>query len=55
MGDLVVIVILIAVLWLFFRRPEEPSEPRCPKCGGETEHYCGLGACVDMCPKCDRL
>jgi predicted Zn-ribbon and HTH transcriptional regulator len=27
----------------------------CPKCDGQTNHVCGMGACVDYCPKCDRL
>lgn len=30
-------------------------EPPCPKCGAETKHFCGMGACVQICPKCDRL
>lgn len=28
---------------------------RCPKCGEKMEHHCGMGACVDLCPRCDRL
>ena len=27
----------------------------CPKCETPTEHHCGMGACVDICPKCDRI
>lgn len=28
---------------------------RCPTCGAATVHHCGMGACVEMCPKCDVL
>ncbi len=31
------------------------TAPTCPQCGTSTNHYCGMGACVDLCPKCDRL
>ena len=26
----------------------------CDKCGGRTTHYCGMGACIDRCPRCDE-
>lgn len=28
---------------------------RCQVCGGQKQHYCGMGACVDICWKCERL
>jgi len=35
------------LLWLaaFERRN------RCQTCGRQKEHFCGMGACVDVCPK----
>lgn len=27
----------------------------CGECGSYKEHHCGMGACVDLCPKCDVL
>lgn len=28
---------------------------RCPTCGEQMKHACGMGACVDWCPDCDRI
>ena len=28
---------------------------RCPDCGGELEHICGLGACTDFCNRCRKV
>lgn len=49
---------LVAIFVIAFCLPSysEPfSEAGCPKCGTPTNHHCGMGACVEMCPKCDRL
>jgi hypothetical protein len=34
--------------------PPEALEFPCPRCGGPTIHYCGMGACVDRCLQCDK-
>jgi hypothetical protein len=44
------------LIGLYLLRTPKPIAPIvCPKCGGPTEHHCGMGACVEMCPKCDLL
>jgi hypothetical protein len=47
-------IALVCLLGLYLLRKREPIvwPPVCKKCGTETQHYCGMGACVDMCPKC---
>jgi hypothetical protein len=42
-------------LYLFRNRTPAAELDKCGRCGGKTKHYCGMGACVDMCPKCDVL
>jgi hypothetical protein len=42
-------------LYLLRDRPPAKELDFCPKCNGKTEHICGMGACVDWCPKCDAL
>lgn len=27
-------------------------ENSCPTCGQQKQHFCGMGACVDLCPAC---
>ena len=43
--------------WMFlhYTTKPEPSDPTCSQCGSPTIHHCGMGACVERCPKCDRL
>lgn len=52
-----VIIGSLAVAGLYFLRKKEKPSPLdvCIKCGGKTEHICGMGACVDWCPKCHEL
>jgi hypothetical protein len=50
------IVGIVCVVGLLFLRPKKPySPPTCRKCGLETVYLEGMGAGVDMCPKCDVL
>lgn len=51
---LIIVCLMFAFGKLIERRAARAKPPTCSKCGGETVHYCGM-ACVDMCPKCDRL
>lgn len=53
--ELVIFAACLFGLYLLREKPAPEELDKCRKCGGKTEHLCGMGACVDMCPKCDRL
>jgi hypothetical protein len=50
------LIIMACLLGLYVFREREPYvAPTCRKCGAETVYHEGLGAGVEMCPKCDVL
>lgn len=64
MREVILLACVLFADYLFLRwavsvldpTPKLPfREPDCPRCGTQTVHYCGMGACVQMCPKCDAL
>lgn len=46
---------IAAALIAYHITQRKPGPVLCRKCGTPTVYYCGLGADVDMCPKCDVL
>lgn len=48
-----ILVAAIFVLWWLW--PRKPRDLSCPKCGGETEWYEGMGAGFWRCDKCNCL